>query len=194
MRRGGAAATADEVEPSRPGPLCQLGRESFGRFRKTGGKHGIGQAGIWVRADQNGSQPRQFLDKRTHLPGAERAIDADAQQWEVGDRVPPRRRYSRPGSNAGLRIGTRSCHAGTGQNRNRSHYQILLAARPHHLAGWDVRQRDSVACSSGDYRCAARRGIFSVGDRVGVSLGAGRSYHAALKERRDARKFVDGNS
>ena len=52
----GAAATADDVQPALLGPFAELRGEGFGGFGKAGGRERVGQAGIWVGADEEGRE------------------------------------------------------------------------------------------------------------------------------------------
>ena len=88
MRRRGAAATADDVEPAVLGPFAQLRRERFGSFGKSGGQQRIGQPGIRMGADVDRRDLCQLFDERPHLFRAERAVHADAQQRHVGNGIP----------------------------------------------------------------------------------------------------------
>ena len=69
VRRRGAAATADDVQPAVLRPLAQLRREGFRRFRKTCRQQRIRQAGVRIGADVNRRDAGKFFDKRTQFPG-----------------------------------------------------------------------------------------------------------------------------
>ena len=90
VRRRGAAATADDVEPAVLRPLAQLRREGFRCFGKTRRQQRIRQAGVRIRADVNRRDAGKFLDERTQFLGPERAVHADAQQRHVRNGIPKR--------------------------------------------------------------------------------------------------------
>ncbi len=90
VRRGRAAATADDVQPAVLRPFLQLGRERFWRFRKTGRQQRVGQPGIRIGADENGGDGGELLHERSKLLRAQRAIHADAQERHVRNGIPKR--------------------------------------------------------------------------------------------------------
>ena len=90
MRRRGAAAAADDVEPAVLRPLAQLRRERFRRFGKTGRQQRIRQAGVRIGADVNRRDAGKLLDERTQFLRPQRAIHADGEQRNVGNGIPKR--------------------------------------------------------------------------------------------------------
>ena len=90
VRRRGAAAAADDVEPAVLRPFPELRRERFRRFRKTGRQQRIRQAGVRIRADINRREAGKFLDERTQFLRPQRAIHADGEQGNVGNGIPKR--------------------------------------------------------------------------------------------------------
>ena len=102
-----AATAADDIEPAVPRPIAQLRRERFRRFRKTGRRKRIGQAGVWIGARKAGREPRHFLDVRPHLVGPERAVQTDDERLGVPDRG-EKRSHRLSGQGAPGKIGDRA--------------------------------------------------------------------------------------
>jgi hypothetical protein len=86
----GAAAAADDVQPPLLGPILELRGEGFWRLGKAGGRERVGQAGVWIGADEEGRDARDFLDVGPHFLRAERAIQADGEQRKVRDGIQER--------------------------------------------------------------------------------------------------------
>jgi hypothetical protein len=86
--RGGAAATADEIQPVVFGPLPELGGEGFGSFRKTSGQEWIGESRIGMTAQINRCDSGQIFDERSQFLRAERTVHPHAEEGDVGDGVP----------------------------------------------------------------------------------------------------------
>src|SRR5439155_2348712 len=77
VRRGGAAAAADDVQPAVLRPVLQLRRECFRCLRKTGGEQRIGQAGVGISADENRRDKGKFFDARAKFLRSQGAVHAD---------------------------------------------------------------------------------------------------------------------
>ena len=90
MRRRGAAAAADDVEPAILRPFAKLRRERLRRFGKARREQGIGQPGVRIGADVNRRKPGQLLDERTQFLRPERAVHADGEQGNIGNGIPKR--------------------------------------------------------------------------------------------------------
>ena len=90
MRRRGAAAAADDVEPAVLRPLAKLRREGFRRFGKARWEQRIGQSGVRIRADVNRRKTGKLLDQRAQFLRPQRAVHADAQERDVGNGIPER--------------------------------------------------------------------------------------------------------
>ena len=56
-----AAAAAHDVEPALRGPIANLRGEGFGRLREAGGGERIGEAGIGIRADEDGGDAAELF-------------------------------------------------------------------------------------------------------------------------------------
>ena len=81
-----AAAAADDVEPPLLGEFAQHGCHRLGRFVEAA--QGVGQAGVGIAADQPRGDLRQVGQIRPQLFGAERAVDAHAQEVDVAEACP----------------------------------------------------------------------------------------------------------
>ena len=90
VRRGGAAAAADDVQPAVLRPVLQLRRECFRCLRKTGREQRIGQAGVGISADVNRRDKGKFFDARAKFLRSQGAVHADAEQGHVRNGVPER--------------------------------------------------------------------------------------------------------
>ena len=90
VRRGGAAAAADDVQPAVLRPVLQLRRECFRCLRKTGGQQRIGQARVGISADVNRRDKGKFFDARAKFLRSQGAVHADAEQGHVRNGVPER--------------------------------------------------------------------------------------------------------
>src|SRR6185312_3661424 len=108
--RSGPAATADDIDESLFCPFFDKMSSLFGLFVVFA--HGVRQAGIGVGRYETGRYLAQLFDMRPHLPGAESAIQTDAQRAGVHDRyieclqrLPAKRASARIGNRTADRYG-----------------------------------------------------------------------------------------
>ena len=86
MRRRGAAAAANDIEPALLRKVAQVCRHDVRRLVEPA--EGVGQTGVGIATAVDRRDLGQFLHVRAHLLGAQCAIDPDAQQWHVRDGIP----------------------------------------------------------------------------------------------------------
>jgi len=103
----GAAAATHQVQPAVFGKLVKL--VTHGCRRLVIFAESIGKARIGITTYINGRQAGQFFDIRPHLPGSQGAVDANAEQVGVRNRVPEGfHRLTRQGATAGVGNGDRN--------------------------------------------------------------------------------------
>ena len=87
MAGSGAAASANNIQPTLLRPFEELRREALGRFGKSCGREGIRQTGIRICADEERGDVRELFDVGPHFFRTKSAIEADGQKRKVGKGV-----------------------------------------------------------------------------------------------------------
>ena len=88
MVGGRPAAAADEIHETVAGEGLEDGCGVLRALGETGGREGVGQAGVGVAGDEGVGLAGELLDVRAHLLAAEGAVEPDGQRLGVADGVP----------------------------------------------------------------------------------------------------------